>query len=396
MAEQTQAWPVEQVLPLLRKVDLFEGLPDQDLRNIAGIVQGGQFSAGEVLFEEGEPGDAFYIVFRGAVEILKGKPGGATEKLAVRRAGEAFGEMALLNEAPRSATARAVEDTQVMLVSREDFQQLLGGDSLALRMMRLLSKALRALGVRFAASERGVAGAAQAAPPPGAVPEQVSRIVQRGLLPRNAPRVEGYDIAAGTTTEEDGDGDTVWDWLPLKDGRTALVAYDVQGEGLPPSHYLMASRTLMRALAAEHSELKEILPRANAALSHAAVAGVDQFVECGIVIPGEGGIEWSSAGRVPAGVIRRNGTFEELGSHGPPRGMMEGFRYATQRVSMGPGDVFVVLSQASMGMFRGAADLVAQVQGKTAGEVVATLHKAIRKAYGDDPQETSVIFVRKH
>lgn len=393
MAEQVRSWPVEQVLPLLRKVDLFEGLPEEDLRTIASIVQGESFPAGEVLFEEGEPGDQFFIVFRGAVEILKDKPGGAREKLAVRRPGEAFGEMALLNDAPRSATARAVQDTQVMVVSRKDFQGILGGDSLALRMMRLLSKALRALGVRFAASERAAVASGD---PAAAGAGHVSRLVQRGLLPRNAPRVEGYDIAAGTTTEDAGEGDTVWDWLPLQDGRTALLAYDVQGDGLPASHYLMASRTLLRALAAEYGDLKEILPRANAALSHSAVVGVDQFVECGIVVPDADGIEWSSAGRVPAGVIRRDGTFEELSSHGPPLGMMEGFRYASQRIPMGPGDVFIVLSQASVGLFRGAADLVAQVHGKTAGEVVATLHRAIRRAQSERPQETSVIFVRKH
>lgn len=224
----------------------------------------------------------------------------------------------------------------------------------------------------------------------------VSRSVQRRLLPRNAPTVAGYDVAAGTTTEDDGLGHTVWDWVPLSDGRPAILAYNVQGPGLPASHDLVAVRAVIRALAADHGVLTEILPRANAALSQASVAEGERFVECGVVVPGPDGVEWSSAGRVPAGVIRRNGTFDELGSHGPPLGLMEGFRYGSRTLPMGPGDVLVALTDASTGLFRGAADLVAQVQGRTAGKVVSTIHRAVRKAQGDRPRETTVLLVRKH
>lgn len=226
--------------------------------------------------------------------------------------------------------------------------------------------------------------------------DAVSRRVQRRLLPRNAPRVAGYDVAAGTTTEEDGRGHTVWDWIPLQDGRSAILAYNVQGPGFPASHDLVAVRAVLRSLAAEYSDVTEILPRANAALSQASLAAGERFVECGVAVPGPDWVEWSSAGRVPAGIIRRNGTFDELGSHGPPLGLMEGFRYGSRRLPMGPGDVLVALTDASTGLFRGALDLVAQVQGRTAGEVVGTLHRAVRKVQGERPRETTVMLIRKH
>lgn len=136
MSERPHEWTREEVVALLQQVDLFEGLPHEDLNAIAAIVGGRTIEPGESLFEEGQPGDAFYIVFQGAIEISKTRADGTEEKLAVRRKGDGFGEMALLNEAPRSATARALERTQLVSVSRDDFQQLLGGDSLALRMMR--------------------------------------------------------------------------------------------------------------------------------------------------------------------------------------------------------------------------------------------------------------------
>lgn len=392
MSENVHGWSTEEVVGLLQKVDLFEGLPADDHHRIAAIVGGTSLEAGEVLFEEGEPGDAFYIVFKGAVEITKSRPDGSTEKLAVRRGGEGFGEMALLNDAPRSARARALEGTQLMTVSRDDFERLLGGDSLPLRMMQALSKALRALGIRFASVEKlQDAGARMRVDA-----HEVSRVMQAGLLPSSAPRVEGFDVAAGTTTEEAGRGGSVWDWLILGDGRTALLTLDVRQDGFPAAHHLGVARAVLRGLAADHATPSQLLVKSNEALSAAAIEGLDQFVEVGILVMGPEGVEWASAGRVPGGLIRRNGTFEEFSAHGPPLGMMGGFKYKRQSLTMGSGDTAFVLSHASPGLFLGAADLMAQLHGKPAGEVVTTLHKAIRKAQGDQRTETSVLYARKH
>jgi serine phosphatase RsbU (regulator of sigma subunit) len=224
----------------------------------------------------------------------------------------------------------------------------------------------------------------------------LSRTLRQALLPRNAPRVEGYDIGAGTMIEERGRAATVWDWLLLADGRTALVTLDVRADGLPPAIHLATARGVLRAVVAEGGGLEQVLPRMNAAMAACAVDDVSQHVECGVLVVDGEHAEWASAGRVPGGVIRRGGVFEELASHGPPLGMMEGFQYGCERVTMGTGDTAIVLSHASTGLFRGAADLVAQIHGKPAGEVVSTLHRGIRKAQGENPEEISVLFVRKH
>jgi hypothetical protein len=63
VSERPQEWSREEVVALLQQVDLFEGLPDDDLNAIAAIVGGRTIEPREALFEEGEPGDAFYIVF---------------------------------------------------------------------------------------------------------------------------------------------------------------------------------------------------------------------------------------------------------------------------------------------------------------------------------------------
>ena len=225
--------------------------------------------------------------------------------------------------------------------------------------------------------------------------DEISRVIQRGLIPREAPRVKGFDIAAGTILEEDGGGGTIWDFTPLRDGRIALMALNVLGTGLPSAHYLAITRSLLRELGKDQEGLKGLLARVNSGLASAVVEGMEQYVEAGVLLPWEDQVEWAGAGRCLGGIIRRAGIFEEFSTHGPPLGMMEGFRYGTQRLELGVGDAVIVLSEASQGIFRGAADLVANLQGKPVGEIVTTVQKALRKARAADPLETSILFIRR-
>lgn len=400
MTAEPQDLSPDEVAALLGRVELFQGLPPDELRGVAAIVAAIAVESGEVLFDEGEPGDCFYVVSEGSVEIVKGTQGGGEEKLAVRRAGEAFGEMALLNDAPRSATARAVEHSQLLTLSRDDFQKLLGDDSLALRMLQVLSKALRALGVRFASlestaplstdSDGASAGGSAAAA------EDMNRALQRAILPRTAPTVEGFDIAAGTMLEDSGAGRTVWEAVHFTDGRVGLVALTAEAGGLAPAHQLAVTRAFLNEFGRSGQSAETLFARVNDGLAHNEVRGVESSVVAGMLVPQEGSVLWSSAGTIPGGVIRRDGTFDEFSSHGPPLGMLEGFQYGAQEIPIGTGDMVIVLSTGSAGLFRGAADLVSTLQQKPAGEVVSTVHKAIRKLQGADVEETTVLFLRKH
>jgi serine phosphatase RsbU (regulator of sigma subunit) len=222
--------------------------------------------------------------------------------------------------------------------------------------------------------------------------------MQRAMVPTTAPRIEGFEVAGGTTLEDEGRGNTTWDHVALPDGRTAVVVLDVRSDGLPAAHVAGLARAAIRTAAQSESDPPRLLRAVNQALAGMNLDGADQFVECGVLVAGDGAVEWASAGRVPAGVLGRDGTLHQLGSHGPPLGMMEGFGYGAERIETGPGDAVLLLSSASMGLFRGAADLVAQVHGKPAGEVVKTVHRAIRKAQeGDDStEEISAVYLRRY
>ena len=93
----------EEISVRLREVALFQGLDQNDLTEIFRISEQVKIHNGEYVFEEGDRGDHFYVIAHGAIELRKAT-GDGFRKLAVLRAGQAFGEMALLNRTPRSAS----------------------------------------------------------------------------------------------------------------------------------------------------------------------------------------------------------------------------------------------------------------------------------------------------
>jgi signal-transduction protein with cAMP-binding, CBS, and nucleotidyltransferase domain len=92
-------------LEILAQIDLFSGLPAVHLRRVVDIGVEEQYRSSAMIFSEGEPGDKFYMVLEGAVRISRIVPGMGEEALAVLRPGNYFGEMSLIDDAPRSATA---------------------------------------------------------------------------------------------------------------------------------------------------------------------------------------------------------------------------------------------------------------------------------------------------
>lgn len=101
--------------------------------------------AGEYVFHEGDLGTEMFIVHRGRVEILKRVGDDSSEaQLAVFEQGDFFGELSLLDDQPRSASVRALEDTVLIAVSGSTFIQMLSENpEVAVRMMRKLSRRLR-------------------------------------------------------------------------------------------------------------------------------------------------------------------------------------------------------------------------------------------------------------
>jgi CRP-like cAMP-binding protein len=108
----------------LEGVPLFRGLDADNLAALAETIRVRRYRRGEVIFHQGDPGDALHVILRGRVKISSPSEGGVEAILVTLRAGEFFGALALLDGSPRSASATAVEAAETLVLPRERFRRL--------------------------------------------------------------------------------------------------------------------------------------------------------------------------------------------------------------------------------------------------------------------------------
>jgi CRP-like cAMP-binding protein len=112
----------------LAAVPLFGGLDAEGLSNLVRGMRVRRFRRGETVFHVGDPGDALFIVMTGAIKITLPADSGDEAILATLRPGDFFGELALLDGAPRSATAIAIDATETFILPRDRFRELIASE----------------------------------------------------------------------------------------------------------------------------------------------------------------------------------------------------------------------------------------------------------------------------
>ena len=115
-------------LESLRQCALFRDASGHALTRLAGQLRQRRFRRNEVIFHQGDPGDSLHIVDEGSVKITLPSPDGEEAIIATLRQGDFFGELALLDGAPRSATAVALEATTTLALPRDAFMEVLDAD----------------------------------------------------------------------------------------------------------------------------------------------------------------------------------------------------------------------------------------------------------------------------
>lgn len=122
----------------------FKDLSDDEVRNIEALCKQDHFQHGQIIFRENAPAERFFIVLDGIVEVWKDFDSPAPDLLAVHGQGHLFGEMALIDDLPRSATVVAKADTTVLYLFRQEFDHILREKSaVALSILRSLSAMVR-------------------------------------------------------------------------------------------------------------------------------------------------------------------------------------------------------------------------------------------------------------
>ncbi|TMA87297.1 MAG: cyclic nucleotide-binding domain-containing protein [Deltaproteobacteria bacterium] len=122
MPTENNLTTIEKVI-FLKSVDIFEHATIEQLGRIAGLTEEVHFKPGEIIFEEGQPGDAFYLLLSGQVFIEKnGNP------LREMKEKEAFGTLEVLDFHPRAVTAKAVDQVRALKLNGQEFHDLLSLD----------------------------------------------------------------------------------------------------------------------------------------------------------------------------------------------------------------------------------------------------------------------------
>jgi PAS domain S-box-containing protein len=217
--------------------------------------------------------------------------------------------------------------------------------------------------------------------------DQAARI-QRDLLPKERPELEGYDLAAVCVPAQDDVAGDFYDWAGPVDGQFDLTLADVMGKGVGSALVMATLRTALRAtphevgLGACVSQVAESMTRALTdeglfvTMFHARLD-----LESGL-------LHYVDAGHGYGVVLRPDGEFVRLRSHSLPLGVLSGTVYEEQQVQMGPGDMLLVFTDGLVeinDVTIEVGELLKGLEGSdTAEEAVARLVETVKGQKGDD------------
>jgi CRP/FNR family cyclic AMP-dependent transcriptional regulator len=132
------------VADALRRVPLFSSLGREQVAEIARVARRHRYERDDVIFYQGDPGDTFYVLLSGQVKVSVSSAEGQEAILVMLDTGDSFGEFALLDEQPRSATIQATRPTEVLALRKEEFHRIIRqSPEIALGLLRVMTKRLR-------------------------------------------------------------------------------------------------------------------------------------------------------------------------------------------------------------------------------------------------------------
>lgn len=137
---------VSDIAEFLTKVPLFHGLKENQLMKIARRCRERDYAADEVIIEQGKVGVGLFILVRGEAKVVRHQDDGTDVELDRLKRTDFFGELSLLDDAPRSATVIALEETKCLALSKLDFLEELTSDAeMGVAMLKTMSQRYRRL-----------------------------------------------------------------------------------------------------------------------------------------------------------------------------------------------------------------------------------------------------------
>lgn len=339
----------------LKASSLFQDLDDEQLSalSMAGTVV--SLPAGHHLFREGDEADCIYIILQGTVKIYKSLDNGSDIEINSLSVGNVVGEIALIDDDYRSASAVAEMVCQLYAIERTVFLSMLSKHpQLAARLISLITSKLRESdAVRVRETYKRQALQAEMAQHQAdeyvrrRIQEElrVARLIQMSLLPQQVPDLTGWQVNVHYEPAREVGGD-IYDFIDLDDGRIGFVVGDASDKSIPAALVMSTIRSILRYVAEQLIAPGAVLERSNTLLGQDIPDKM--FVTCfyAVLNPETGHLRYANAGhalplrRVKIDTENGNGdsSVVELHARGMPLGLIPGMHYEENEVIVEPGD----------------------------------------------------------
>lgn len=351
--------PIER---MLREIPFFDSVASKDLPDLMRSLELVRLDSGQVLFYENDPGDSFYIIVSGTLEILKAYGTAEERSLQHCGAGKFLGEMSMFNmDRCRSATVRAGTNATLLKMSHASFRTLLQNQpDLAFEVTRQLSLRLRdtdnAIIIDLQKKNRQLATAyAELKAAQMQIIEkeklerelQVAREIQESILPHALPVIPGIDLGVVMQPARAVGGD-LYDLIRLKDDHLGVVIGDVSDKGVPAAIFMALARSLLRAEASRMASPAVVLREVNRHLLDMNTAGLFITVIYGVLDCVKRQFTFVRAGHeIPFFFQRKGKEMLTAACHGQALGLFEDVVLEETRITLPPNSRIVLYTDGA-------------------------------------------------
>jgi phosphoserine phosphatase RsbU/P len=336
------------------KIPLFRKIPKVDMFTLVDQLPAEEYKSGQYLFHAGEEGDSLYVVLNGKLEIVLA---GDTEDemlLRVCGPGEYVGEMSLIMpEGRRTASVRAGEDTRVLRMGRDKFNEILERwPNIAYSMIEIMSErldtsneaAFHDLVAKNHALQQAYdelkAAQAQLIEKERLERElQVAADIQLSILPDDLPDVDKFSFGARILPARQVGGD-LYDVFPLTDNRVGVLIGDVADKGVPSALFMARAHALLMAEADIGLTSGEVLRLVNRHITRLQKSTQFVTVLYGILDLKTSTFSYARAGHEPPLVLHADGSVERIPhSPGMAIGLWDTITLDERTLQLLPGDI---------------------------------------------------------
>ena len=366
---------------MIRQVPLFESLSGVEVQYLAEIMREVQIPANTLLMREGERGDRFYIIIQGVVDVIKALETPDERLLNRRKAGEFFGEMALLDpDGLRTASIRTTTVVDLLEMDRPNFDALLQRrPALAYEMVRVLSLRLRDTdnitinelrqknSLLASAYQELKEAQAQLVEKEKLEHElKMARWIQESILPHTLPDLPGYTFGVRFVPARAVGGD-LFDFVPLGRDTLGIVIGDVSDKGMPAAIFMALTRSLMRAEAYRSNSPSRVLQRVNHHLLEMNEAGMFVTVIFGILERKKDLFTYARAGHeIPLFVNPAGELYQPAHATGQPLGLVDDPLLDEQTIPFAFGSTMLMYTDGATDMTNPAGVSFGQERLRTA------------------------------